>query len=262
MLAAVVTSPAESADQPVKTGTLRGRLIFDGTPPPPQPLIAANLAQSDRADLRYYASLNLRDESVVVSPTGGLRDVLITVHDANFPTPPPTDKTLPHPPAEIIYENGNFAPRLLATDVGRTLLLRNNDRYATNFRLQGQENDINVMLLPGKSLVVPLKPEKRDLPILVNSSVYPWAKSYLYVGNHPLAAITDASGDFELTGLPPGEWTFRVWHPHFGYLNMPHWPKGQFRVKIAVGGNDLEAVKVAPPPPPPVAPAQEREARS
>jgi hypothetical protein len=47
-------------------------------------------------------------------------------------------------------------------------------------------------------------------------------KSYLLVLDHPWAAITGRDGRFMIPGLPPGEYTFTVWHEATGYIDRQH----------------------------------------
>ena len=43
-------------------------------------------------------------------------------------------------------------------------------------------------------------------------------KAHLLVQPHGFMTTTDAAGRFEIAGLPPGEWTFRVWQERTGFL--------------------------------------------
>ena len=41
-------------------------------------------------------------------------------------------------------------------------------------------------------------------------------KAYVNVGTNPFYAVSDASGNFEITGLPPGEYTISAVHEVLG----------------------------------------------
>jgi hypothetical protein len=58
--------------------------------------------------------------------------------------------------------------------------------------------------------------------------VHGWMNAYAGVLDHPFFATTDASGKFELKGLPPGDYTIEAWHEKLG-------PQEQ---KITVGAKE------------------------
>jgi uncharacterized surface anchored protein len=57
------------------------------------------------------------------------------------------------------------------------------------------------------------------VPVKVNCDFHPWMKAWHLPLDHPFMAVTDADGKFEIKGLPPGKYTFFVWHEIPGYLN-------------------------------------------
>src|SRR5207249_1420864 len=60
------------------------------------------------------------------------------------------------------------------------------------------------------------KPERTPMPI--KCDLHSWMKAYQLPLEHPFAAVTDEEGKFEIKGLPPGKYTFIVWHELPGYL--------------------------------------------
>jgi hypothetical protein len=52
--------------------------------------------------------------------------------------------------------------------------------------------------------------------INVLSNLHEWMRGYIFVLDHPYAAVTDEKGEFSLDGLPPGQYTLNVWHEGFG----------------------------------------------
>lgn len=55
--------------------------------------------------------------------------------------------------------------------------------------------------------------------IRVTSNSDPWMRGFVYVFDHPYAAVTDGKGEFVLDNLPPGEYTLNVWHEGEGLQN-------------------------------------------
>lgn len=52
--------------------------------------------------------------------------------------------------------------------------------------------------------------------IRVTSNSHPWMRGYVFVFDHPYAAVTDDNGGFMLDNLPQGEYTLNVWHEDLG----------------------------------------------
>ena len=52
--------------------------------------------------------------------------------------------------------------------------------------------------------------------IQVRSNTHNWIRGYIFIFDHPYAAVTDAEGTFEMAGLPAGEYTLKAWHEGFG----------------------------------------------
>jgi len=48
-----------------------------------------------------------------------------------------------------------------------------------------------------------------------------WMSAYVVVVDHPYAAVTDASGAFRISGVPPGAYRIRFWHERLGIREEP-----------------------------------------
>ncbi|MGE0191814.1 MAG: carboxypeptidase regulatory-like domain-containing protein [Planctomycetota bacterium] len=47
---------------------------------------------------------------------------------------------------------------------------------------------------------------------IVKCDIHPWMNAYIHAVTNPYFAVTDAKGKFVLEGVPPGEYTVKVWH--------------------------------------------------
>jgi len=45
---------------------------------------------------------------------------------------------------------------------------------------------------------------------------HPWEKAYISVFTHPFFAVTARDGSYEISGIPPGQYTIAAWHERFG----------------------------------------------
>jgi hypothetical protein len=52
--------------------------------------------------------------------------------------------------------------------------------------------------------------------IQVRSNIHNWIRGYIFIFDHPYAAVTDEKGAFVMKDLPAGEYILKVWHEGFG----------------------------------------------
>lgn len=71
--------------------------------------------------------------------------------------------------------------------------------------------------------------------IRVTSNSHPWMTGYVFVFDHPYAAVTDDKGTFALDNLLPGEYVLKVWHEGFGWQEK----------KIKVSPNETVNLEIA-----------------
>ena len=56
---------------------------------------------------------------------------------------------------------------------------------------------------------------KKEAKIPFTCDVHSWMSAWAFCLEHPFFATTDATGKFEIQGLPDGKYTFRAWHETF-----------------------------------------------
>lgn len=54
--------------------------------------------------------------------------------------------------------------------------------------------------------------KKPGLVVTTCDAGHPWMSNYIMVAPHPYYAVTDSSGKFTLTDIPPGTYTLTMWH--------------------------------------------------
>lgn len=168
--------------EPTATGTLTGRFLYDGEP---QRLAAIDIPKTRRTltdeefesdDFKKYGGLGLKDETLLVSKAGGLKNALIWISDKKVPIPPlPPVRRLPAP-ATLTFHHGKLQPRVLVWWAKhRSLELLNKDESAINLRSDTVLGQSFNRLLQGKqSIMFELEPEPR--PLLIRSDIYHWVQ--------------------------------------------------------------------------------------
>lgn len=218
------------------TGELTGRFVLDG--PLPQPARLAN----DKG-------LELYDESLLVDlETYGIANIVVYLYLKPGEEPPKHPESV-RPTARIVAKGYQYRPHISVVHSQAGATFHNADAHAHHF----QSLWVDMQLDPGGETTIP-HPLRTYLPDSITSRLYPWMRGYFLVTDHPFVAVTDVAGRFTIPDLPPGEWTFRVWHERTGYIEnvvdaggqKAEWPKGRFTLTIKPGENDLGWISVTP----------------
>lgn len=231
------------------TGSLKGRFVYDGEAPAPQPIAVTK-------DQDFCGKFKLLDESLVIGSTGGLKNVVVYLYVAPGGAAPaisPEAAEAAKKPVVLDNANCRFEPRVALVQVGQELVLGNSDPVAHNTKLDAFNMPINPLLPPGAKLPQEFTAPER-LPARASCSIHPWMTGWVVVKDHPYMAVTDENGEFEIKGIPAGKWTFQFWQEKSGYLDKVtvngktvEWNRGRVDLDIKdKAALNLGEVKIAP----------------
>ena len=142
----------------------------------------------------------------VVSPEGGLANVLVYVQNAPRGTP------LVEPP--LLDQSGcMFEPYVLGIVTGQKFRIRNSDATLHNIHATPRVNREFNFGQALKGQVNEVSFPKSELFVRMKCDVHPWMFSYVNVLDHPWFSLTDSNGFFRLpAGLPAGDYTVSAVH--------------------------------------------------
>ena len=189
------------------SGSISGQILFDGQTPLPTALpVHKN---------RAVCGESVPDESLLIDANGGLKNVVVILDGVH------AGKSHPALPALLDNKNCAFVPRVQTIAVGQPLALRNSDFILHNVhaRRNGYETIFNLGL--------PYWSEKtyrftQPGHVLVDCDVlHTWMRAHIIVTDHPYSAVTDAPGRFDISHIPPGEYSLRLWHERLGEQTHP-----------------------------------------
>jgi hypothetical protein len=238
-LAAGLGVPAIVRAEDSRWGDLRGRFVYDGKAPERKKL------KVDK-DLAYCGKFDIRDESLMVAPDGGLGNVYIYLRSAKAPISPELEAAAAK---QVVLDNRDciFQPHCLRIwCTKQEFSIVNSDPIAQNvaFAPLGDAPANIVMAVGGKAIYKFTR--KQSCPVPIACNYHPWERAYILPRDNPYVDISAADGTFRIVKLPAGEWEFQAWHETVGYMNTPEWPKGRFSFTIKPGDNDLGTVKLTP----------------
>lgn len=226
------------------TGTLTGRIVFDGPQPEPRfhDIFAPRTQRAASAGVEANRIGRVPDESLVIGKGNGLANAFVYLV-ANDNSPAWAADATPGP-VTLRMQDNRIEPRAIALAPNHRLVVHNASEEWHDAHLMGFRNTWHVLLSPGSRREFPLRAEM--LPVYVVSGCSPWMKANLLPHENDLFAVTASDGRFQIDNIPPGEWEIRFWHERAGYLKSNVAPNGRVTRSIPPRGVDLNVIKVAP----------------
>ena len=202
MFALPATSMAQYKGGDVKDGgSISGTVKFNGTAPAPTKLEV-------RKDKEVCGKSPKVDQSLVVN-NGNLANAVVTITDIK------TGKKIDAKKVTLDQKGCEYQPHVLAFPVGTTVEILNPDGILHNVHSYSKANSPFNMAQPKFKKTLDVKIDKPEA-IEVKCDVHGWMQGWLVATESPYVAVTDNSGNFKLTDVPPGSYTVEVWHEKLG----------------------------------------------
>lgn len=185
---------------PASAGTVTGRVVFQGEPPAASP----TAVPKDRE----VCGETVPPEALLVSAaTRGVQHAVVFLEGV-------ASADAGSPPREVVLENRacRFVPRVLAVRVGGDLAIVNTDPVLHNLRawLPGRRHVFNVVQ-PSQGQVS-RRTIKRPGVMTLTCDTHTHMVGHLLAFEHPYYAVTDGSGTFRISDVPPGTYRVGAWH--------------------------------------------------
>ena len=188
------------------TGTVKGRVVFDGKAPEMKPLEIT--ADQSKGCCEEGKSVDTTDRTLLVGDKNGIANVVVMIEVKG------KEAEAAASPLKLDQKECRFEPHVMVVPVGTTVEYLNSDKVSHNVHTYANKNDaINQTIAPGAKQAQKLAKADR---IEIKCDIHPWMNSWLIVSDTPYYAITDRSGNFEIKGLPAGEYKVEVWHEKLG----------------------------------------------
>jgi plastocyanin len=198
----------ETRGDPATAGSVTGRVVFRGTPPPQD-----GVSMSNDSFCAQAAESNLPSEAVLIDPQGGLQNAFVYVKDGLDPS---YVFEAPATAVALDQRRCRFEPRVLGVRIGQPLAIINDDATLHNVHGRPSANqEFNIgQPIAGmrytRAFTVP------EVMIPLTSDIHSWMKAFVGVLPHPLFAVTGPDGSFTIGGVPPGSYTIEAWHEKLG----------------------------------------------
>jgi plastocyanin len=186
------------------SGTLRGAVRFAGAQAEPKKI---------NVTVDHHACGTQKDaEELVVVAGRGLRNAVVSLS-----TSAETTAVKPAgPPVQMDQKQCVFVPRVVVVPAGGTVEFLNSDRLLHNLHSASKDNAVFNRTQP-KGRTIPIV-FKRPEVVRIDCDLHPWMRAWVVVADHPFYAVTGDQGEFLLENVPPGRYTFHVWHESLGIV--------------------------------------------
>jgi len=209
-------------------GDITGSVAFAGAAPQ-RPKTPITIDQ-------YICGKEKDAEDLVLGPKGGVQHAVVWIENPPAGAKWPADL----PKAEMDQRGCVFVPRVVVVPVGGTVDFLNSDRLLHNLHSLSKDNpEFNRTQPRGRT--IPITFSKGEfVPIICD--LHSWMKSWVVVAEHPYYAVTDASGAFRITGVPPGKYRLHMWQEALGERTQ----EVQVGAQGAVSSFEVKALKASP----------------
>jgi len=114
-----------------------------------------------------------------------------------------------------------FMPHVGVGFKGKKLMMKNDDPMFHTFDVHAYPGGMEVYSasFPEKGAVVTKTLRKSGL-LDLSCYAHPWQHAYVYVFDHPYAAITKEKGEFVIKDIPPGTYAVEAWHEGLGTVRL------------------------------------------
>jgi plastocyanin len=103
-----------------------------------------------------------------------------------------------------------FLPHVQVVPAGTTMLVTNEDDALHNYHVTLGSETVTNEAQPSGAPAHELTLKKQGLHKIV-CDVHPWMKGFVMSSDHPYYTVSDSTGRFTLTGVPPGSYTIKLW---------------------------------------------------
>ena len=196
-----VAPPTTASDG---SGTIVGRVMFDGVPPQPEALTVSK-------DVEVCGKTEKFPEALLVGPDKGIKNAVVFLQSVtggqslSMPASNPAIDQL-----DCVYD-----PHVLLVPAGATVDIKNSDGILHNIHTYSEKNPAFNTAQPKFKKVISKTFSQPEI-IQVTCDVHDWMTAWIVVQDHPYYALTDATGAFQLTGVPAGEYELKIWHEELG----------------------------------------------
>jgi hypothetical protein len=189
------------------TGTISGVISYNGTPPAPKKI------DTTADPVCGQKNPNLTTDDTIVKD-GKLANTFVYIKEGSVQGGKKIGEyawTTPTSEVQLDQNGCHYAPHVLGVMVNQKLKITNSDATQHNIhptpKLNTEWNQTQANGAP--PIEKAFTRAEQVIPVKCNQ--HPWMKAYIGVMKHPFFKVSNDTGAYEITGVPPGTYTLVAW---------------------------------------------------
>ncbi len=187
-------------------GSIEGTVMFAGSTIPKDETIKIS------SDVKYCGN-SLPAEKYFITPERMVKNGVVYIVGIKG------GKATPKIDATVENTKCAFVPHVGVGFVGNNFTTKNEDPMFHNIHTYIGGKTVYNIGLPNQGAVVS-KPLRKAGLMEITCDAHPWMHAYVYVFDHPYAAVSNEKGAFEMKEIPPGVYNIEAWHEALGTAKM------------------------------------------
>lgn len=208
LLGWAVSAPAYEAVSVADGGSIKGKVVFNGTVPPKRKVVPTKDREVCGSGVREV-------DQILVGGDKSVQEAVVYLKAVEKGKAWPK---LPKTP-EIDNVKCDFQPHVMAMPVGDIVVV-NTDPVLHNTKSFIDRVPIFNLALPNQGQRI-TRPIKKSGIMRVECDAHGWMLGWVYVADSPYYAITAKDGAFSIADIPPGNYTLVAWQEFTGPTEIP-----------------------------------------
>jgi Carboxypeptidase regulatory-like domain len=184
-------------------GSIEGVVEFTGAKVPGDPILLLSSETKycgQSLPARKYLINNRRIENVVIHMVGIK-----------------AGKAIPADPVTVTTLKCEFVPHVAIGFKGKKIIMKNEDPVFHTFDVHASigGKELYHIAFPQKGSSIAKIFSKEGI-LDLSCYAHPWQHAYVFIFDHPYAAVTDEKGRFVIDDIPPGTYSVEAWHEELG----------------------------------------------
>ncbi len=208
LLGSALSAPAYDAVSVTDGGSIKGKVVFNGTPPPKRKIVPTKDREVCGSGVREV-------DQILIGGDKGVQDAVVYLKQVEKGKAWPKLAKTP----EIDNVKCDFNPHVMVMPAG-DLVVVNTDPVLHNTKSFIDKVPIFNLALPNQGQRI-TRPIKKTGIMRVECDAHGWMLGWVYVADNPYYAITAKDGAFTIADVPPGSYTLVAWQEFTGPTETP-----------------------------------------